>query len=630
MAEYKGIKGFKVQYLDQDPVPAVAGWSAGGNFPGSNEGMGSTGTQTATLSAGYYNSGSGVTSSFTYNGTSWSPAPSMGTAREQVSNNMTGTQTSAVIACGRNATAFGLQATEEYNGFTWSPSGNYPTQLRDANLFGIQTAAIAAGGNSANPGVATNVNNSYDGSTWTATGNNNTTARLGSVSFGIQTAGILVGGFINSPTPNTYYDNVEEYDGSTWTSGGAYPIATTNLRGGGTQTAGIAFGGSSPGIPQTTATNIYNGATWTAGSNMTTARSSFGSAKSGSSALNLAFAGNTGPATTNATEEYVDYSPYAGQTVENIGQVWYNGTTKALKYTGSAVTGTWSTVANAPYGASNGYGGAGIQTAGIIFGGYETSYAPGKTATYDGSTWTAQPNMPGIFSAGSGGGTQTAAIGAGGTQNGGTPYNFPSVTYKWNGSTWTTGPGVVLYNRGMGGMSGVQTACIIGTGYNDYAPQTPDQPLASQSYDGSTWTTSPNMPNSFNRYAQWGTYSAGGLATGSENVGSPVAASTAFVIWNGSTWSSGNSLNNGRSGASGEGSLTSAVVVGGSPAATELYDGTSWSNGPTNVPTTFTEGSSFGTGTTSLYAGGYTPNTTTTVQQYDQGTENLIKTITVS
>jgi hypothetical protein len=32
MAEYKGIKGFKVQYLDQDPVPAVAGWSSGGNL----------------------------------------------------------------------------------------------------------------------------------------------------------------------------------------------------------------------------------------------------------------------------------------------------------------------------------------------------------------------------------------------------------------------------------------------------------------------------------------------------------------------------------------------------------------------------------------------------------------------
>ena len=32
MAEYKDIKGFKVQYLDQDPVPAVAGWSSGGTM----------------------------------------------------------------------------------------------------------------------------------------------------------------------------------------------------------------------------------------------------------------------------------------------------------------------------------------------------------------------------------------------------------------------------------------------------------------------------------------------------------------------------------------------------------------------------------------------------------------------
>jgi hypothetical protein len=37
-----------------------------------------------------------------------------------------------------------------------------PSALRDANLFGIQTAAIAAGGNSAGPSVATNVKNMMD------------------------------------------------------------------------------------------------------------------------------------------------------------------------------------------------------------------------------------------------------------------------------------------------------------------------------------------------------------------------------------------------------------------------------------------------------------------------------------
>jgi hypothetical protein len=50
MAEYKGIKGFKVQYLDQDPVPTVAGWSAGNNLNTARFGLGGAGTQTASIS----------------------------------------------------------------------------------------------------------------------------------------------------------------------------------------------------------------------------------------------------------------------------------------------------------------------------------------------------------------------------------------------------------------------------------------------------------------------------------------------------------------------------------------------------------------------------------------------------
>jgi hypothetical protein len=52
MAEYKGIKGFKVQYLDQDPVPAVAGWSSGGNMGTTRGNLGGAGTQTAALAFG--------------------------------------------------------------------------------------------------------------------------------------------------------------------------------------------------------------------------------------------------------------------------------------------------------------------------------------------------------------------------------------------------------------------------------------------------------------------------------------------------------------------------------------------------------------------------------------------------
>jgi hypothetical protein len=52
MAEYKGIKGFKVQYLDQDPVPAVAGWSSGGNMGTTRQMLAGAGTQTAGLAFG--------------------------------------------------------------------------------------------------------------------------------------------------------------------------------------------------------------------------------------------------------------------------------------------------------------------------------------------------------------------------------------------------------------------------------------------------------------------------------------------------------------------------------------------------------------------------------------------------
>jgi hypothetical protein len=52
MAEYKGIKGFKVQYLDQDPVPAVAAWGSGGNLNLARNALAAAGTQTSALGFG--------------------------------------------------------------------------------------------------------------------------------------------------------------------------------------------------------------------------------------------------------------------------------------------------------------------------------------------------------------------------------------------------------------------------------------------------------------------------------------------------------------------------------------------------------------------------------------------------
>jgi hypothetical protein len=60
----------------------------------------------------------------------------------------------------------------------------------------------------------------------------------------------------------------------------------------------------------------------------------------------------------------------------NIGQTWYNDTSKALKYTGATATGTWASGNNVNT-ARQSLAGTGSQTAGLCMGGlywYPTSY----------------------------------------------------------------------------------------------------------------------------------------------------------------------------------------------------------------------------------------------------------------
>ena len=73
------------------------------------------------------------------------------------------------------------------------------------------------------------------------------TARYALGSAGTQTAGLAFGG---SPAAT------EHYDGSVWTAGGNLATGRGFLGGAGTQTAGLAFGGMSP---VTNATEEYTG-----------------------------------------------------------------------------------------------------------------------------------------------------------------------------------------------------------------------------------------------------------------------------------------------------------------------------------------------------------------------------------
>ena len=105
------------------------------------------------------------------------------------------------------------------------------------------------------------------------------------------------GGYIGP----AYSALTESWNGTSWTSVNSLNTARGVLGGAGTQTATVAFGGSTP--TYTGATELWNGTSWTTNSNsMSTARGAMGSA--GTQAAALGFGGGTGPSGSTATEAW--------------------------------------------------------------------------------------------------------------------------------------------------------------------------------------------------------------------------------------------------------------------------------------------------------------------------------------
>ena len=232
--------------------PVAATWASGGALSTGRESMSSAGTQTAALAVGGRVGPPGASTAVeSYNGTSMSGAPSLNTARQYAGG--CGTQTAAITY--GNFPVSG--ATEEYDGSSWATQPNSMSTARRAFAsFGIQTAALAAGGTTG-PAVQT-LTEEYNGTSWTA-GGALSTARQYFAGAGIETSGLVFGG---SDNPNsTKYANTEEYGGTSWTAGGALPTGTSGLMGcGATQTAALAFGGYQPSKVATTVG--YDGTAW--------------------------------------------------------------------------------------------------------------------------------------------------------------------------------------------------------------------------------------------------------------------------------------------------------------------------------------------------------------------------------
>ena len=350
------------------------------------------------------------------------------------------------------------------------------------------------------------------------------------------------------------------------------------------------------------------------------------------------------------------YSQGAAGTAEaliSVGRDKYPGPPPSSRTSGDAEewNGTgWGTAATNPnpwaFIATCGTQTAAVAACGTLNG---VTYQSGSTL-YNGTAWTSNPSLPTISEAFNQFGTQTASIGFGG----GTPSGYPSAAFTGDGEGWTAGPNLSNDKRYGSGCTGTSTAGIA------FGGQSPSNNVVEE-LDGTTWTsgtampvTGHNMPTGVGTQTSafampgvmpsttstfkydgttWtadastatprpGRMSSGGTQTGAILAGAPSNGTATEEYSFGintvtaAAWSSGNTLNTARYYGGSAGIQTAAAYFGGEAGpgltgATELYDGSTWTNSPATVPAGKNYGTSGGTQTSAYYAGGTPPGSVT-------------------
>jgi hypothetical protein len=214
-----------------------------------------------------------------------------------------------------------------------------------------------------------------------------------------------------------------------------------------------------------------------------------------------------------------------------------------------------------------------------------------------------------------GAGTQTAALAFGGFTTAAT-----GATESYNGTAWTTSPASLNTARqALAGCGATNTAALAFGG----VPVT----AVNESWNGTTWTELGDLNTARRILGGVGINTAalafGGLTT--VDVGNT-------ETWNGTAWTEVNDLNTVRNGLAGSGTNTVALAFGGTPntapaiANTESWNGTSWSQAD-EMNTARQSLAGAGTQTAALAFGGAVTGTTEAYN--DPYYDNLTITTTV-
>jgi len=498
MSEYSGIRGTRVKYLSSDPT-----------------------LNTSTEGQVWYNSTSGTLKSLVQI-KAWSSGGNMNTARYHIGS--TGTQTAGLGMGGYTPGGVNYTATEEYSGYSWTTSGNLATARFSGGALGTQTSALYIGG-------------------------------------------------VSYP-PVVYYNNTEEYDGSTWTAGGAYPASASDIEGFGIQTAGVAVGQNTP---SNGATNHYNGSTWTSSNPLNTARNAgqaFGIQTAG------AYAGGYIAAATNAVEHY-------------------NGT-------------SWTSVTNMNIPRYHGGSSKETRTGAIVFSGISTGPSLNSSEEYDGSTWVSSVNstIARRYSGGAGASSSAALAFAGE----GPPTLSSTEEYNSNinaitQAAWASG-GTLATSRNRIGGAGTQTAALGFGGSVSPGAGEPTVSTATEEYNGSSWTAGGALGTARYGVKGCGIQTAGLAVGGVINPNALPGATRDTEEYNGSSWTASSDTNNNFYLDGVAGTQTAAVIrsaLGGPGNYTEEYNGATWTTVPGTIGTARYAGSFIGTQTAAIYCGGEPP-----------------------
>ena len=289
----------------------------------------------------------------------------------------------------------------------------------------------------------------------------------------------------------------------------------------------------------------------------------------------------------------------------------------------SVFAGSWSSggALNTARGRLAGAGSA-AQTAGLAFGGTNPpSTYKTETEEYNGSAWSEQNDMNTGRDFIHGAGIQTSAACVGGHSS---PTARVNTVENYNGSSWTTGTSMNVAAAGRNAAGAAYTAVIAFGGYTPGSSPgdlSTGQVVQTEVWDGSSWTEVNDLNQARFSAGGSGTTTNAIMATGSTS--SPGNYVTNVETWNGTSWTETTDVNTARFRLGNAGSgATDQLIFGGASqpgtlqTITEAWNGSSWTEVSDLASAMYEQGSGGPSGTDALSFGGNNPSVATTTQEW--------------